>query len=213
MARRVVLPNDVQAFFRKLKFQYLEQKAKDQYIKVIVSDDAPSISAADNQAQRAENEAKKQELKEAKLALAEMHSNIRTLSPLVEQGMYYARVSLSVMYNSCLDLVKAKAMTDEAVDLVEIDALLGAVVVDEAQLDPLGHFGEHREVRARPVVGGAQRVGGAGPGSDARRFGPCRFRRCHRLTLSTDRRGVRRCHHHPVAALIWRPSSGTIVLM
>lgn len=77
-----------QAFFRKLKFQYLEQKAKDSYIKIIVNDDAPAIYAADNETQREANERKKQELKEKKLRLAEMHSNIRTLAPLVEQGKF-----------------------------------------------------------------------------------------------------------------------------
>ena len=72
-----------------MKFQYLEQKAKDQYIKTIVSDDAPSITAADNEEQRQENEKKKQELKEVKEALAEMHSNTRSLAPLVEQGGFF----------------------------------------------------------------------------------------------------------------------------
>ena len=76
-----------QAFFRKLKFQYLEQKAKDQYIKIIVSDDAPSITAADNKVLQEANEAKKQKLKEQKLGLSEVQNNIRTLAPLVEQGM------------------------------------------------------------------------------------------------------------------------------
>lgn len=76
-----------QAFFRKLKFQYLEQKAKDQYIKIIVSDDAPSITAADNKELQSSNEGKKRELKEKKLRLAEVQNNIRTLAPLVEQGM------------------------------------------------------------------------------------------------------------------------------
>ena len=59
----------VQAFFRKLKFQYLEQKANDSYIKIIVNDDAPAIYAADNEVQREMNERKKQELKEKKLRL------------------------------------------------------------------------------------------------------------------------------------------------
>lgn len=64
----------------------MEQKAKDQYIKIIVNDDAPSITAADNEAQRVANDTKKGTLKERKLRLAEMYSNIRTLAPLVEQG-------------------------------------------------------------------------------------------------------------------------------
>ena len=69
-----------------MKFQYLEQKAKDQYIKIIVSDDAPSITAADNKALQDANEARKRELREQKAKLAEVQDNIRALAPLVEQG-------------------------------------------------------------------------------------------------------------------------------
>jgi hypothetical protein len=71
-----------------LKFQYLEQKAKDQYIKIIVSDDAPSITASDNKELQALNESKKSLLKEKKTRLAEVQDNIRTLAPLVEQGTF-----------------------------------------------------------------------------------------------------------------------------
>ncbi|KAI0761106.1 hypothetical protein BC629DRAFT_1546313 [Irpex lacteus] len=97
------------AFFRKLKFQYLEQKAKDQYIKIIVSDDAPSITAADNQELQDINEAKKRKLKEQKAKLAEVQDNIRALAPLVEQ-----------------DYIKAKSLTDESVELAQkiLDARL-----------------------------------------------------------------------------------------
>ena len=41
------------------------------------------------------------------------------------------------------------AVPDEAVDLGQVDAGLGAVVVDQAQLDPLGDLGEQGEVRRR----------------------------------------------------------------
>ena len=54
-------------------------------------------------------------------------------------------------------------MPDEAVDLGQVDARLGAVVVDEAQLDPLGHLAEQGEVDAAAVVGGAEGVGRSGP--------------------------------------------------
>ncbi len=52
---------------------------------------------------------------------------------------------------------------DEAVDLGQVEARLGAVVVDEAQLDPLGHLAEQGEVHAAAVVGGAERVRRSGP--------------------------------------------------
>ncbi|GBE86661.1 hypothetical protein SCP_0905410 [Sparassis crispa] len=97
------------AFLRKLKIQYLEQKAKDQYIKTIVSPDAPNIDANDNEKLRVVNEAKKEALKAAKAHLAEKDGDIRKFAPLVEQD-----------YN------KAKLLTDEAFSLASqiLDARL-----------------------------------------------------------------------------------------
>src|SRR5215213_11312543 len=51
----------------------------------------------------------------------------------------------------------------EAVDLGELDALLGTVVLDEAQLDALGDLGEEREVDPSAVVRRTEGVGLAGP--------------------------------------------------
>ena len=76
----------LQSFLRNLKFQYLEQKAKDQYVKTIVSDEAPNINADDNELLRIENDKKKEVLTAAKARLAEKYSDVRTLAPLVEQG-------------------------------------------------------------------------------------------------------------------------------
>src|SRR5205807_6190723 len=45
----------------------------------------------------------------------------------------------------------------------EHDALLDAVLVEEAELDHLGHLGEDREVRPRPVEARPQRIRAAGP--------------------------------------------------
>ncbi|KAK0454140.1 uncharacterized protein EV420DRAFT_1645366 [Desarmillaria tabescens] len=55
------------AFFRKLKFQYLEQNAKDKYVKSIIL-----------------NDQRKEKLKRAKTRLAEVQQNIRVLAPSVE---------------------------------------------------------------------------------------------------------------------------------
>ena len=75
---------------RKLKFQYLEQNAKDKYVKSIVSDidDAPIVTAADNEQLAQINKEKKAKLKAAKDHLAEVQTNIRTLAPMVEEGMH-----------------------------------------------------------------------------------------------------------------------------
>lgn len=78
----------MQAFLRKLKFQYLQQNAKDKYIKMIVSDidDAPLITAAANEELHARNLAKKDALRAAKERLAGKQGDVRALAPLVEQG-------------------------------------------------------------------------------------------------------------------------------
>lgn len=85
---RVRTSHNLQAFLRKQKFQYLEQNAKDKYIRAIVSDidDAPVITSAINEALRADNEFKKERLRAKKAALADKHRDIRTLAPLVLQG-------------------------------------------------------------------------------------------------------------------------------
>ncbi|EMD39151.1 hypothetical protein CERSUDRAFT_134024 [Gelatoporia subvermispora B] len=109
------------SFLRKLKFQYREQKAKDQYIKTIVSDDAQLITADDNEQLHAANEQKKQALKIAKSQLAEKYDDIRTLAPLVEQD-----------YN------KAKALTQEAASLADkiLDARLTLTRLRQAHPPP-----------------------------------------------------------------------------
>lgn len=73
---------------RKLKFQYLEQNAKDKYVKSIVSDidDAPIVTLKDNQDLLYANERKKEVLKEAKAALAARQKDVNALASLVEQG-------------------------------------------------------------------------------------------------------------------------------
>ena len=64
------------------------------------------------------------------------------------------------------------AVPHVAVDLVEIDPLLGAVLGDQAQLHPLGHLGEQREVGARAVVCGAEGIAFTRPDRGyGRRFG------------------------------------------
>ncbi|KAG9313394.1 hypothetical protein JVU11DRAFT_5712 [Chiua virens] len=89
-----VVASDVAAqtsFLRHLKFQYLEQKAKDKYVKTIMSDDAPLITASSNEELRLRNEEKKGALKEAKAMLAERQDDVQTLAPLVEEDYQKAR--------------------------------------------------------------------------------------------------------------------------
>ena len=55
------------------------------------------------------------------------------------------------------------AVPDEPVHLAQVDPALVAVVVEQAQLDPLGYLGEQREVGPGPVIGGPERIAVARP--------------------------------------------------
>ncbi|KAF9051754.1 hypothetical protein BJ165DRAFT_1340345 [Panaeolus papilionaceus] len=90
-----IIEMDVSAqisYLRKLKFQYLEQNAKDKFVKSIVSDidDAPIVTAEQNKELALANEEKKEKLKVAKGKLAEVQENIKLLAPMVEQD--YRRI-------------------------------------------------------------------------------------------------------------------------
>ncbi|KAH9050273.1 hypothetical protein EDB84DRAFT_1450016 [Lactarius hengduanensis] len=100
---------DYMSFMRRLKFQYLENNAKDKYVKTIVNDEAPMVTADTNVDLQAANSVKKDKLKSAKTRLAERHSDIRNLAPLVEH-----------------DYLKAKGLSGEAVALTQsiLDARL-----------------------------------------------------------------------------------------
>src|SRR5690606_10538790 len=55
------------------------------------------------------------------------------------------------------------AVPDEPVHLGQLLPRLPPRLVEQAQLDPPRHLREQREVRARAVPGGAQRIGVTGP--------------------------------------------------
>ncbi|KIK21320.1 hypothetical protein PISMIDRAFT_681553 [Pisolithus microcarpus 441] len=106
-----IVASDVAAqilFLRKLKFQYLEQNAKDKYVKTIVSDDAPLITAASNEQIRLRNEEKKRNLKEEKLKLLEKQQDVRTLAPLVEEDYQKARSLTSLGTSLSAKILDAK---------------------------------------------------------------------------------------------------------
>jgi hypothetical protein len=87
----------LQSFMHRLKFQYLENNAKDKYVKTIVNDEAPMITADTNDALQASNLVKKANLKAAKSRLAQRHTDIRNLAPCVERGKepYYNRLCIT----------------------------------------------------------------------------------------------------------------------
>lgn len=104
---------DVQKHLRNLKFQYLEQSAKKKYLVTIMSDEAPFITSADNDAVKAVNDEKKNGLREAKERLKEKYEDIQALAPMVEQGSKL-HVSSGYSSNYMLDYNKALASTSEA---------------------------------------------------------------------------------------------------
>jgi len=71
---------------RWLKLQYLENSAKDKYVKIIVNDEPPTITAESFAAVQAKNVVKKENLKAAKSRLAQRHQDIRDLAPHVEKS-------------------------------------------------------------------------------------------------------------------------------
>ncbi|KAG1850019.1 hypothetical protein F4604DRAFT_87977 [Suillus subluteus] len=119
-----IVESDVQAqisFLRKLKFLYLEQNAKDKYVKTIVSDDAPLVTPALNEELRVRNEEKKTALREHKARLAERRDDLRALSGFVEE-----------------DYKKAQALTLQASALSQkiLDARLSLTRLRQAHPHP-----------------------------------------------------------------------------
>ncbi|KAF4605948.1 hypothetical protein EYR40_004740 [Pleurotus pulmonarius] len=104
------------AFLRKLKFAYLEQSAKDKYVKTIVSDidDAPIVTAEDNKALFASNEEAKQRLKVAKESLQHTQRSIRELAPAVEQE--YNKAQKMTAHASAL----SQKILDARLDLIRL---------------------------------------------------------------------------------------------
>ncbi|KAG2359003.1 hypothetical protein BDR07DRAFT_1293364 [Suillus spraguei] len=122
-----IVESDVQAqisFLRKLKFLYLEQNAKDKYVKTIVSDDAPLVTPALNEELRVRNEEKKTTLREHKAKLAERRDDLRALSGFVEEGVYHYK--------------KAQALTLQASTLSQkiLDARLSLTRLRQAHPHP-----------------------------------------------------------------------------
>ncbi|KLO09083.1 hypothetical protein SCHPADRAFT_879781 [Schizopora paradoxa] len=72
------------SFLRKLKFNYLEQNAKDKYIKYIVDDDSSLVTKEENDSLRRSNEEKKARLKEAKDRLAQQYTSVAEQASVVQ---------------------------------------------------------------------------------------------------------------------------------
>ncbi|KAF8518366.1 hypothetical protein BU17DRAFT_48687 [Hysterangium stoloniferum] len=90
---RIVAPDVLaqQSFLRKLKFHYIEQHAKDKYVKFIVSPDEPGIDAEINEQLKETNEDRKRLLKEAKVHLTETYEKIRNKASLVDAAYEHAQ--------------------------------------------------------------------------------------------------------------------------
>ena len=82
------------------------------------------------------------------------------------------------------------AVPDQGVDLGHLDPGLRAVLVEEAQLDPLGDLAEEREVGPAPVERRAQGVGAPRPDLHAHPCSPCFLDATTVAPL---------CHHCPAA--------------
>ncbi len=127
---------------RKLKFQYLEQNAKDKYVKSIVSDidDAPIVTAEENKDLARTNEEKKEKLKFAKGRLNEVQNNIRLLGPMVEQGVHCQTKNSNDMSADYVfeDYQRVKEATDRAALLSQkiIDARTALILLRQTHPKP-----------------------------------------------------------------------------
>ncbi|KAH7870401.1 hypothetical protein F5879DRAFT_946801 [Lentinula edodes] len=99
------------SYLRKLKHQYLEQNAKDKYVKLIVTDidDPPTVTDGDNKQLEKQNMEQKEKLKVAKEKLSTIEEEFRVVSSKVEE-----------------DYIRVKQATAKATELAQkiIDARL-----------------------------------------------------------------------------------------
>ncbi|KAG7089506.1 hypothetical protein E1B28_011184 [Marasmius oreades] len=110
-------------YLRRLKFQFVEQNAKDKYVKSIVSDidHAPLVTDEDNKQVKLRNDERKAALTQAKSRLGEVQNDVKTLAPLVEE-----------------DYLKVKKATEKAAELRQkiIDARLALSRLRQMHLHP-----------------------------------------------------------------------------
>ncbi|GJJ14864.1 hypothetical protein Clacol_009132 [Clathrus columnatus] len=102
-----------QSFLKKLKFHYIQQHAKDKYIKTIVSPDEPDVDADTNKQLEISNEEKKRLLKADKVRLAETYDKIRQRALEVEQGEYS---DISIYQQASSTTQEAAELTQKILD-------------------------------------------------------------------------------------------------
>ncbi|KAH9975365.1 hypothetical protein BGW80DRAFT_1485550 [Lactifluus volemus] len=112
---------DYMSFMSRLKFQYLEHNAKDKYVKTIVNDEAPMVTADINADLQATNLVKKARLKASKSMLSQLHSDTRNVAPLVGH-----------------DYLKAKELVAEVISRTQsiLDVKLAATRLRQAHPSP-----------------------------------------------------------------------------
>ncbi|KAK0473718.1 hypothetical protein IW261DRAFT_1503060 [Armillaria novae-zelandiae] len=138
-----VIASDVAAqiaFFRKLKFQYLEQNAKDKYVKSIVSniDDAPIVTAEDNRNMKVLNDQRKERLKSAKMRLAEITITVKEASSQaadLSKKIIDARLALTRLRQSHPQPRLTVPMADQklADQIVEMQELTDKIETDRVK--------------------------------------------------------------------------------
>ena len=73
-------------FFKKIKFKYLEQEAKETFLKLILADDPVQIDREDNQRLEHENNQSKHTLKHAKNELESLRNEVSRVAEEVATG-------------------------------------------------------------------------------------------------------------------------------
>lgn len=109
-----------------------------------MNDEAPLITADDNEELKARNDKKKETLKAAKARLAERHADVRNFAPLVEEGQsillpqYKALRNAHMIVYEISDYNRARTLTAEATNLTQaiLDARLKLTRIKQAHPPP-----------------------------------------------------------------------------
>jgi hypothetical protein len=75
-----------QEFFKKIKFKYLEQEAKETFLKLILADDPEQIDREDNDRLEVENRRSKDVLKAAKVELGGLKEEVERVAEEVAES-------------------------------------------------------------------------------------------------------------------------------
>ncbi|EJD43034.1 hypothetical protein AURDEDRAFT_89292 [Auricularia subglabra TFB-10046 SS5] len=154
-----------QAFLRKLKFAYLQHNAKDKYIKAILKDAPPDISAEDNRELKRENERRKAMLKEKKDQLQVQFQAIAERSAVADEKYEKSLARAELARQAAQDILDAQlelsrlraAHPAPRLTIPTATAFLDAQVETMQKLEDQRVEAQRRAAEAKDALKGAER--------------------------------------------------------